>query len=241
MKRLTCTLAAAMLAMSGSFASAQYSSSSYERPTTTPAPVYYPMTFPATFGSHASTSEQGVLSGLGDLYRGAGEYEVANSIAAYNWQLARAAALQNNITERAARAQIYKHSALVQELRHLENKKKNQRVAEFNAKQARPQLLAATEFDRATGRVQWPTILYEARFERDRLEAESALREKYDRNQVSSGSSDQALTGAIDGLQARLEKDKDQMRPSDFYAAKAFLTRMKNEVRVDRQNLAASF
>jgi hypothetical protein len=246
MTRRTLSVAATILAVSGliasaQYAKAQYSNSSYDRSTaTTPAPIYYPMAFPSGYRNHASTSEQGFLSGLGDLYRGVGEYEVAASVAAYNWQLARSAALQNNIVERASRAQVYKHSALAQDLQHLENKKKNQRVAAFHAKQARPMLLAASQLDKTTGRVQWPTILYEGRFEKDRLEAEAALREKYDKKLVATNNSDQPLVAAINGMQARLEKDKDQMRPADFYSARAFLIRMKNEVSVSSQNLAAS-
>src|SRR5687768_6108955 len=50
-----------------------------------------------SWGYHSSTYEQGVLMGLGELYRGVGEYNVANSVAAYNWQIARNANLQNNI------------------------------------------------------------------------------------------------------------------------------------------------
>jgi hypothetical protein len=241
MKRIALSAFAAIVVMGSSFAAAQYSSSSYERPAaTTSAPVYYPMAFPSGYRNHASTSEQGVLSGLGDLYRGVGEYEVASSFAAYNWQLARSAALQNNVAERAARAQIYKHSALAQQFKHIENMKKNQRVAEFNTKLARP-TLAASQLDRTTGRVVWPAILYEARFEKARLDAEEGLRQKFDRRQVSTSSSDQSLSISINELQSQLDKDKGEMRPSDYYVARAFLGRMKNELTENGQNIAASF
>lgn len=100
-----------------------------------PSPVWnYPRFGYDSWGSHASTYEAGVLAGMGSLYRGVGEYNVANSVAAYNWQLARNANLMNNIAERQARANMYASVRIAQERRHQENMKKNQAVAAYHAK-----------------------------------------------------------------------------------------------------------
>jgi hypothetical protein len=193
------------------------------------------------WGYHSSTYEQGVLMGLGELYRGVGEYNVANSVAAYNWQLARNANLQNNVAERAARSQMYASVRAGQARRAEENKKKNEAKAKWHA--AQPiERLTSNQINRETGEVRWPSLLTQSEFDANRGAIEEALAQKFQPRQVST-SSDDILADSINELQQKLENSKDNYRPSDYYAARGFLIRLKQEVSetIPAGRLAASF
>lgn len=195
-----------------------------------------------SYGYHSSTYEQGVLTGLGELYRGVGEYNVANSVAAYNWQVARNANLQNNIAERAARSQMYASMRAGQARRAEEDKKVNAAKAKFNL--GRPvERLTSNQLNRDTGAVAWPTVLTQSKFEGSRAAVEQALTQRFQLHQVSLAQSDENLLGSINDLQQKLENSKNDFRPSDYAAARAFLIRMKQEVSdaVPAGRLAASF
>lgn len=195
----------------------------------------------AGWGYHSSTYEQGVLMGLADLHRGVGEYNVANSVAAYNWQLARNANLQNNIAERSARAAVYASVRAGQARRTEENKKKNEARAKFNA--AQPiERLTSNQINRETGAIKWPTLLAQSEFDANRGSVEQALSHKFQLNEVSTTQSDEMLADSINELQQKLENSKDSYRPSDYYAARGFLIRLKQEVSqaVPADRLAAS-
>jgi hypothetical protein len=180
------------------------------------------------WGYHSSTYEQGVLMGLGDLYRGVGEYNVANSVAAYNWQLARNADLQNSIAERSARAAVYASVRVGQARRHEENKKENASRAKFNLN--RPvERLTSKQINRETGEVAWPTLLTDSRFDAGRGAAEEALGQKYQLHQVSMTQADESLLNSVDEMQQKLENSKEDYKPSDYYAARGFLIRLKQE------------
>lgn len=221
---------------------AQYSSDyrTYKPEATAPIQVNYPFSFPNTYRNHASTSEQGMLMGLGDLYRGAGEYELANSIAAYNWQLARAAALQNNVAERAARAQVYRHSAISQELKHRENMKKNQAVAQRQARERESAVASTGALNPKTGSVKWPILIYEKRFETARLEFEGAFQQK-SKQPSSDRAAAEKMANSIKNLEQRLDADQNDFRRSDYFAARGFLERMKTEISRDSQSIAGNF
>lgn len=194
------------------------------------------------WGYHASTYEQGVLMGLGELHRGVGEYNVANSVAAYNWQLTRAAYNQNLLAERQARATMYAQVKVNLAKKQEENKKKNQIRAKFNA--AQPiERLTSKQLDRETGEVAWPALLTEAKFEGNRGGVESALSQKFQLHQVSTDESDEMLLTSINEMQQKLENSKHEYRPSDYYAARAFLIRLKEEASASLTSgrLAASF
>jgi hypothetical protein len=194
------------------------------------------------YGHHASTYEQGVLTGLGQLYQGVGQYNVSNSIAAYNWQVARSAYLQNNTAEFLGRQSLYANVKVAQARKAEENKKKNASQAKFNA--ARPiERLTSKELDRSTGSAAWPTVLTDAKFDSNRGMVQSALNQKFNNQQVSTSASDDMLLSSIGELLQKLEDSKEDYRAQDYYAAKNFLTKMKQEASqsIPEGRLAASF
>lgn len=246
MKRIFFALVLGTMALVGaSAASAQsYESYGYTSPQRVyMGPVYgYPRTGWGGWGYHSSTYEQGLLMGLGELYRGVGDYNVANSVAAYNWELARNANLQNNIAERNARAAMYASMRAGQARRAEEDKKKNVARAKFNA--SRPvERLTSTQINRATGKVTWPTLLTQPEFAAHRGAVENALTQKFQNHHVSMADADEMLLTAVSEFQQKLEETRDDYRPSDYYAARGFLIRMKQEAdqAVPAGRLAASF
>lgn len=235
-------VASSLIGMSSANAQTTESYSAYNRNYyVAPSPVWnYPRFGYDSWGSHASTYEAGVLAGLGSLYRGVGEYNVANSVAAYNWQLARNANLMNNIAERQARANMYASVRIAQERRHQENMKKNQAVAAFHAKE-RGAVLASTQIDRATGEIKWPAALQLSVFADDRESIESALVRMTDQHQVALTNSEQDISEAVNALRTKLLDRKAELRPSDYFAAKSFLDRLQNEIRELSEQEAKSF
>lgn len=243
MKRVILFVMLAICALVGiSAASAQSTESySYRPQYVAPTPIWnYPRFGYDNFGYHASTYEAGVLSGMGSLYRGAGEYNVANSIAAYNWQLARMANLQNNIAERSARAAVYASVRIGQERRHQENMKKNQALTAFHKKDAEARL-AGSYVNRDTGAITWPVALQDAAFSAERDAAEIAVAQMTDAHQVAAVNPQQDLQKAVNSMRAKLMERKDEIRPSEYAYAKAFLDRLQNETQVDTKSLALSF
>lgn len=235
------------LLMSQSTAKAQnYESYSYTTPRAQvfSGPVY---SYPhyggfGGWGYHSSTYEQGVLMGLGELYRGVGEYNVANSVAAYNWQLARNANLQNNIAERTARANMYASVRAGQARRTEENKKKNEAKAKWHAAQP-VERLTSNQLNRDSGEIRWPALLAQSKFEAKRAAVEEAMTQKFQPREVAMNQSDEVLADSIKELQQKLENSKDNYRPSDYYAARSFLIRLQQEVSqgIPAGRLAASF
>src|SRR5436190_7697638 len=138
MKRIffAAVLSALTLISAASAKAQSYESYGYNSPRAqfSSGPAYYYPNYGGWggYGYHASTYEQGVLTGLGQLYQGVGQYNVANSVAAYNWEVARSANLQNNIAERSARAAVYASVRVGEARRHEENKKENASRAKFN-------------------------------------------------------------------------------------------------------------
>ncbi len=245
MKRIIFSALLSLMAFGGSqfgFAQSSYSYPYGASAAAPPTPIWnYPRYGWGGGGYHASTYEAGVLSGMGNLYRGVGEYEVANSVAAYNWQLARSASLQNGLAERQARGVMYASVRMAHERQHQENIKKNQALAQFHAKQPKS-LLADSQLNRTNGKVTWPALLKNEAFETNRLAAEETLAERFDKNQVSVGHADEALLDSIEQMKLTLEREKESIRPADYYAARAFLARLQNEIApTSSQQIAKSF
>jgi len=180
------------------------------------------------WGYHSSTAAAGYLNGLGQLYRGVGEYNVANSIAAGNWEMARTANLQNNILERNARVAVYASMRAGQNRRQEEYRKRNETLNKFKAAQP-VERLTSNQLDRDTGEVEWPAILADAKYSTERANVEQALALKFRRHEVSVTQSDETLVNTVNEFRQKLEDNKADYRPSDFYAARAFLNRMKGE------------
>lgn len=235
-------VASSLIGVSSANAQTTESYSAYNRNYyVAPSPVWnYPRFGYDSWGSHASTYEAGVLAGMGSLYRGVGEYNVANSVAAYNWQLARNANLMNNIAERQARANMYASVRIAQERRHQENMKKNQAVAAFHAKE-QGAVLASTQIDRTTGDIKWPVVLQAAAFADDRESIEMALDKITDQHQVALANPEQEFKDSVNALKSKLAERKDEFRPSDYYAAKSFLDRLQNVTREVSEQEAKSF
>jgi hypothetical protein len=199
---------------------------------TTGAPVGFPSDYGYSggYGYHASTFEEGVLRGAADLTRATGEANYYHSLAAVNYQEAAARAIVNR--EQAV-ATYFRVRDLNRTARQASRPKplSTEQYAALAKKQA-PSRLSALEYDRASGRLAWPTALLADDFAAER----TLLDDVFARRTTTDAGAGSPFHSAVDKLslqlQGKLQQRIKQMNPMEFVAARKFLSGLSHEARL---------
>ncbi len=179
------------------------------------------------YGYHSSTFEEGVLRGAADLTRAAGEANYFDSLAAINWQQAKAQALVN------------RQQRILGFFREREVNRTARKAAQPKplspegyvaiARKAAPDRLGPYQYDRASGRLTWPTALMGGEFAADRAAVEMAFSTRTP-GDFGAGTDFYAHVKQIaDDMQARLQPQVASLSPMEFIAAKKFLSSLSYE------------
>lgn len=229
-KLLTTSILAATLAFAGVASAQQYSSLGSQ---TTAAPV-------AGFGDygyggfgwgyHSSTFEEGVLRGAADLTRATGEANYFNSLAAVNFEQAKAQALVN-------RQQRISNFFQERELNRAARKAAAPKPLSPEgyaviARKAAPDRLGPHQYDRTTGRLNWPLPLTAGEFAAERAALDMAFSTRTP-GDVGVGTEFHAqVKQVVDEMLAKLQPKVAELSPMEFVAARKFLTSLTYEAQL---------
>jgi hypothetical protein len=185
---------------------------------------------PYTVQHHASTVEEGVLRGAADLQRSAGWYNYLSSLAAINWERARAAQFDNRVKGIQTYFQVRE---INREARARERgpRPTQQQLFQF-ARDRAPKRFSAEQFEATTGELHWPAVFFDAEYatEREAIDQFMALR-TFDSSGAAGEYARDALA-AVQQMQQTLKSHIHDMRPSDYVAAKSFLKSLAYEARL---------
>jgi hypothetical protein len=186
-------------------------------------------------GYHSSTYEEGVLRGMGAYNASLGQMNYLNSLAAINNEQAYAQRLINaeNRTETYFRLKQINAAARAAE----RSPRLTQDEYVSLARKQAPDRLTEVDYDRATGRLNWPAVLLDesSALERSTLDTAFAARTPSD---FGAGSPFNTLVKqATYSLQSKLQARLATMSPAEFIAAKKFITGLAYE---SQQPLAAA-
>ena len=190
-----------------------------------PAPFNYGPATGYFYGS--STAAEGYLRGIGEVWRGKGEYNLATSAAAINFAEARRREMEDNkqwvqtyfeirdINRQArdAELKIYPHTA--------------EEWARF-AQIGKPRPLSASELDTATGHVRWPDLFRSGEFAVYRAQLEKAFADRAYHGRMSAEGR-AIVAQATDHMLASLKSHIREMPASDYLQARQFLTGLAHE------------
>lgn len=154
-----------------------------------------------------------------------GQYEIADSTAAINYQQAYTLSIQNrklnaqtfydlrqmNASYRAQQAMLHPHAT-------------PEELAAFSAARL-PAPLPANEFDPARGVIQWPGVLTRPEFDQGRAQLEGLLSQAAaDPHASGPGTQNyRDIEQAIDAMSEKLHSEIAQFKPNEYIAASKFL------------------
>lgn len=182
-----------------------------------------PVASPPMYYDHASTWEEGVMRGAADVLRGAGEMHYNNSLAAINVQEAYSRFLDNRLQAASTYFDLRK---LNREARAEERGQRAsaEKLAEFANVRA-PDRLAATSLDATTNRLIWPRGLEDPNFAEERATIDRLMTTR-----TSVGPESQDIQRLAESMTEKLRTQIHTMKPSDYLAAKRFLTSLNYEM-----------
>jgi len=227
-KLLSISVLTATLALTSVATAQQYGSTSSSQSTGSPG-------FDASgfgyggfgYGYHSSTFEEGVLRGAADLTRAQGEANYFNSLAAINLEDAKAQALVN----RQQRIQgFFRERELNRTARKAAQPKPlSQEGYAVIARKEAPDRLGPHQYDRAGGRLNWPTALTSGEFAAERAAIDMAFSTRTPGDVGVGTDFHSHVKQVTERMQAKLQPQLSSLSPMEFVSAKKFLASLTYE------------
>jgi hypothetical protein len=194
---------------------------------TVPTGVVYPA---YTVPYYSSTEAEGFLRGLGDLARGAGEFNYLTSRAMINSEEARSRYLDNRMKTTQTYFDMRRYN---REARAYENgpRPTSQDFARW-AKDAAPDRLSSFEYEPALGRVFWPSILQSPVFSAERNAIDNLMALRTTRDSGLGSDNNHQIQQLVDQMAWRLKQNISTLSPGEYMAAKNFLTSLQHESQI---------
>jgi hypothetical protein len=216
------TAFAVAMALAGAAFAQSYSTTTTTSPATPVVIPGYPGSENYGSGFRASTAEQGMMEGAGNMVRSFGEAGYYNSLAMINGQEAYSRYLQN--VER--RTETY--FRLQQINRAARDAERGERLTYEQyvelAKKYAPDGLTQQQYDRTLGRLNWPKILMGEEFapEREALNRAFLVRTPLDAGATSGFYGN--VHRIAESMNAKLRARFDQLTPPEYIAALKFIS-----------------
>jgi len=178
-------------------------------------------------GTHASTAEEGMMTGMANMMQAAGARNLMNSQALGFVEDARRKNIDNRMYGTDAYFEMRKTN---REARAAETGPPPTRTdLERFARQRAPQRLSPSELDPLTGAIAWPAIFRDDEYK----EYRDALERLYGQRASAgylTGSERGGLAQAIDAMQADLKMNIRNYVPQDYVQARSFLDGLRLEL-----------
>lgn len=181
-------------------------------------------------GYYASTEAEGFLRGLGDLARGAGEFNYNTSRAMINAEEARSRYLDNRMkyTQTYFDMRRYNREAVAYERGPRPTSDDFARYAKEQA----PDRLSSFEYEPALGRVFWPSILQSPVFATERNAVDNLMALRTTRDSGLGSDNHQQISQVVAQMQSTLKENIDTLSPAEYMKAKNFLTSLQYESQI---------
>lgn len=177
---------------------------------------------------HASTFEEGLLRGQGDLLRAYGQGSYWNALA---MKEAEAAYRQDLDNRRRALETYCELARLNQEARTRERGPRPTREDAIRyAIEGLPQPLPTSLFDATFGVLHWPNVLLHPEFAAERTAIDRLLPDFCLRPLAAGSGTGVQITGFVVALEGKLRRDIKSLSPMDYLTAKKFLESLQYEV-----------
>jgi hypothetical protein len=195
----------------------------FAQPPVVSPPVYRDYGPDYYFQRHASTLEEGVQRGYGDVVRSYGMANLLNSEAAKNYEQARRDYIENRL--KAAQAYFELRS-------YNESYRRNQRSAPLSmdqyvrlARQLAPDRLSVSQLDPFTGTVNWPLALRRPEYAEFRERIERLFQSRAQGTALVHGQ----IAKAVEEFALVLKADIDTFKQPEYIQAKNFLDSLAYE------------
>jgi len=176
---------------------------------------------------HSSTWTEGYLRGRADLARGAGHYNYMTSLAAINREQARSAYMDNRVKA------VDTYFQLRQINRQARATERGPRPSQEDlirfAKVQAPKRLGTHQHEPALGKVYWPAVFDAEEFATERTEVDQLMAVRTLGNSGLGTENHEQVKRAADRMLAKLKTQIREMSPTEYVAAKKFLTSLRYE------------
>jgi hypothetical protein len=190
-------------------------------------PVLPPLENGCDWGYHASTVEEGIGRGLGDLFRSGGLYNLYSSAAAINLAEARRRQIENDKSWVQAYFELRDYNSLKRDTQ-LKRDRGNPEEWTRLARSLAPKPLANRDLEAVTGKLRWPILLTAREFSPARATLEKLFADRAYRGTMGAEDFMTALHAAND-MQATLREMIDDVPPKQYMAARRFLESLAYE------------
>jgi len=192
-------------------------------------PVVYRPIYGWNFLTHSSTPIESVLRGQAAWLESAGQASYYDSMAALNYQQAYKQSLEN----RLLRTEVYysrKEMAKEYQQRYAEKPPTLDDVKRI-ARVAAPARLTPQQFDTRSGRLNWPHVLRDARYDPVRNKIDSLMVSRSAENSGDGSPSHAKIRQLVEVMKMLLKENMDRVTPQQYANAKAFLVSLEFEAR----------
>ncbi len=181
------------------------------------------------YGTQASTAQQAAAMGMSDLVRSAGSYNLQTSQAAINMTQAESQSLSNQLQ---GAQNYYQMRGMYENYQRKEQQpglssEESWRLAQENL----PKRLRPNQLDPVTGKIYWPVLLTDPRYDQYRQDVDKLFQER----EASHGSSSYDVyvqtQQATNALLAELRKNLTQYSGGDFMQMKNFIESLAYEAK----------
>jgi hypothetical protein len=176
---------------------------------------------------HASTAEEGIGRGLGDLFRSAGVYNYYSSVAAVNLEEARRRAIDNDKAWTLAYFELRDYNTQKRDTL-LKRDRGNPEDWTRLARSAAPKPLDNRDLEVVTGKVHWPILLTAREFAPQRAALERLFADRAYRGVMGAEGFMTAMR-ATDEMQIGLRYMIDVVPVKQYMAARRFLESLAYE------------
>lgn len=186
------------------------------------------------FGYGPATAAESFYRGYADLVRAYGENNYYNSMAQVNWEQAR----EKSIVNRTAKVEQFFALRKFNEDQRLGSIAKSRLSKEqlvAMSRKAAPKRLGEEHWDPATDGLAWPAALQQSEYDVSRTRLDELFRIRRDATGGLTGDEMAEVQQLTDEMTDGLKSMISEVKPTDYVAAKRFLSSVAHEV---RQNTA---
>ncbi len=171
--------------------------------------------------------EEALLYGWAERDRARGMRNYYDSMAAINREEARSLEIANKAIEAETRFELRRINREVRE------KERGPRPTaadlERFARDRMPDRLKAGEFDATLGKLSWPAVLESPHFAAEKIAIDRLFEERTIDDSGLGSDNHRAIKQVVEQTKSKLKSQIDRLGPSEYVAAKNFLTRLEYE------------
>jgi hypothetical protein len=195
------------------------------------AHAQYPYPYPGYGAPYtsASTVGQSYAMGMADLVQSAGQANLSNSEASKNYQQAESMNLDNQLKGTQTYFEMRKMNTAYRKEESQQFKGLSTEDSWRVAQESMPKRLRSTELDPVTGKIYWPMLFQDPRYQNLRQNLDRLFVERETEHGGISYDNYMQIQQATNTLLAELKKNIDKYQPDDYIKMKGFIESLAYE------------